>query len=186
VLRLLRRYLEGLAILLTVGLAILLTVALLLPLYTSISPALEPSTFTETDLQTQPQTQAPQSNAYKFVTLALPVKLLRNLVGVSITSIVASPCHDDTIVIFPYVLPKRFMRSFVPSLNAMALLPDFGDGVLTEDDVLILGVPIPIGRATSARCGWAVHAVKSGLRERYLVTLGQGMQVATENGLEAL
>jgi hypothetical protein len=114
------------------------------------------------------------------------VKLLRNLVGVSIESIVASPCHDDTIVIVPYVLPKRFMRSFMPSLNATVLLPDFGDGVLTEDDVLILEVPIPIGRATSARCGWAVHAVKSGLRERYLVTLGQGMQVATEKGLEAL
>jgi hypothetical protein len=218
----LRRYLEGLAILLTVAF-ILLTVALLLPLYTSISPALEPSTFTGTDLQTytsislplepstftgtdlqtQPQTRAPQSNVYKFVTLALPVKLFRNLVGVSITSIVASPCHDDTIGIFPYVLPKRFMRSFMPSLNATVLLPDFGDGVLTEDDVLILGVPIPIGvlteddvlilgvpipigRATSTRCGWAVHAVKSGLRERYLVTLGQGMQVATEKGLEAL
>ena len=168
------------------GLAILLTVALLLLLYTSISPALEPSTFTGTNLQTQPRTQAPQSNAYEFVTLALPVKLLRNLVGVSITSIVASPCHDDTIGIVPYVLPKRFMRSFTPSLNATVLLPDFGDGVLTEDDVLILEVPIPIGRATSARCGWAVHAVKSGLRERYLVTLGQGMQVATEKGLEAL
>jgi hypothetical protein len=171
------------------GLAILLIAALLLPLYTSISLALEPSTSIESNLpasQTQPRTQAPQSNAYKFVTLALPVKLLRNLVGVSIKSIVASPCYDDTLVIVPYVLPKRFMRSFMPSLNATVLLPDFGDGVLTEDDVLILEVPIPIGRATSARCGWAVHVAKSGLRERYLVTLGQGMQVATEKGLEAL
>jgi hypothetical protein len=174
----LRRYLEGLAI--------LLTIALLLPLYAHISLALEPSTFTGTDLQTQPRTQAPQSSAYKFVTLALPVKLLRNLVGASIKSIVASPCYDDAIVIVPYVLPKRFMRSFMSSLNATVLLPDFGDGVLTEDDVLILEVPIPIGRAVSARCGWAVHAAKSGLRERYLITLGQGMQVATEKGLEAL
>jgi hypothetical protein len=171
------------------GLAILLIAALLLPLYTSISLALEPSTSIESNLpasQTQPRTQAPQSNAYKFVTLALPVKLLRNLVGVSIKSIVASPCYDDTLVIVPYVLPKRFMRSFMPSLNATVLLPDLGDGVLTEDDVLILEVPIPIGRATSARCGWAVHVAKSGLRERYLVTLRQGMQVTTEKGLEAL
>jgi len=168
------------------GLAILLTVALLLPLYTSISPALEPSTFTGTNLQTQPRTQAPQSNAYKFVTLALPVKLLRNLVGVSIKSIVASPCHDDTIIIVPYVLPKRFMRSFTPSLNATVLLPDFGDGVLTEDDVLILEVPVPMGGVTSTKCGWAVHAAKSGLRERYLITLGRGIQVATEKGLETL
>jgi hypothetical protein len=171
------------------GLAILLIVALLLPLYAHISLALEPSTSTGTNLstpRTQPRTETPQSSAYKFVTLALPVKLLRNLVGVSIKSIVASPCYDDTIVIVPYVLPKRFMRSFMPSLNATVLRPDFGDGVLTEDDVLILEVPIPIGRAVSARCGWAVHAVKSGLRERYMVALGQGMQVATEKGLEVL
>jgi len=167
------------------GLAVLIIVALLLPLYTSISLALEPSAPTGTGLPT-PQTQTPQSNAYRFATLALPVKILKDLVGVSIRSVTASPCYDDSIVIVPYVLPKRFMRSFMSSLNATVLLPDFGDGVLTEDDVLLLAVPIPMSRVVSTKCGWAVHAAKSGLRERYLITLRQGMQVATEKGLEAL
>jgi len=122
----------------------------------------------------------------EFVSVALPVGLFRDLIGVPVRSVVAAPCYDDTLLVLPKVIPRGFVRSFVPSINATVLAPDFGDGILREDDVLVVTVPIPRGGALASSCKWSVYAAKSGLRERYVVRLARGAEVVSEGSLERL
>jgi len=127
-----------------------------------------------------------QEGVVEFVSIALPVGLFRELIGVPVRSVIATPCYDDTLLILPKVVPRGFVRTFMPLANATVLMPDFGNGVLEEGDVLVLPVPILRGGALAGECRWSVYAAKSGLRERYVVRLAQGAAVFSERGLEGL
>jgi hypothetical protein len=125
--------------------------------------------------------------------IALPVRIFRELQGRPITSIIASPCYSDELVVLPKIIPRRFSLTWLPTLNTSIPLPDI-DYRLTEEDVLLINIPIqetpiptPQPPLSSTECPWSRFAAKAGIRERYVVTLNRGTSVlSASRGLTSL
>jgi hypothetical protein len=125
--------------------------------------------------------------------IALPVRILRELQGRPITSIIASPCYSDELVVLPKIIPRRFSLTWLPTLNTSIPLPDI-DYRLTEEDVLLINIPTqetpiptPQPPSRSTECPWSRFAAKAGIRERYVVTLNRGTNVlSASRGLTSL
>lgn len=125
--------------------------------------------------------------------IALPVRILRELQGRPITSIIASPCYSDELVVLPKIIPRRFSLTWLPTLNTSIPLPDI-DYRLTEEDVLLINIPTqetpiptPQPPSRSTECPWSRFAAKAGIRERYVVTLNRGTSVlSASRGLTSL
>jgi len=128
------------------------------------------------------------SGSRDVVHIILPVSVLKDLHGVRFDSLIASSCDDNNTLIIPKLVPRKFFRTFLSPINATILMPDVDDGILNENDLLILTVPIP--RSDSGKdfssCPWNVYAVKHGLRDRYVIKLSQGAKIFTETGLKIL
>jgi hypothetical protein len=124
------------------------------------------------------------SGSTEFVVVALPLNALGldKLFGLAVSSVAASPCSDEHVVIFPKLLPKEFSLSWVPTLNTYVATPS-GSGVLEPGDILLLVVP---KQGISGSCSWSVFANVSGLLERYVVVLRPGAKVFSGRGVEVL
>ncbi|MEZ0290100.1 MAG: hypothetical protein ABWJ42_03295 [Sulfolobales archaeon] len=120
---------------------------------------------------------------YRFIDILIPVSSAKNLVGMRIDRVVAFSCYDDTIMISVKMIPRGFTRTLLVSTNTTVLIPDAGDGVLNESDILILTTPIPRepSNVSVDSCDWSRLAAKRGLRERVIVTLTQRSRVIAEN-----
>jgi hypothetical protein len=128
------------------------------------------------------------SSSRDVVHIILPVSVLKDLHGIRFDSLIASSCDDNNTLIIPKLVPRKFFRTFLSPINATILMPDVDDGILNENDLLILTVPIP--RSDSGKdfssCPWNVYAVKHGLRDRYVIKLSQGAKIFTETGVKIL
>ncbi|MCC6061437.1 MAG: hypothetical protein LM581_00520 [Desulfurococcales archaeon] len=128
------------------------------------------------------------SSSRDVVHIILPVSVLKDLHGIRFDSLIASSCDDNNTLIIPKLVPRKFFRTFLSPINATILMPDVDDGILNENDLLILTVPIP--RSGSGKdfssCPWNVYAVKHGLRDRYVIKLSQGAKIFTETGVKIL
>jgi hypothetical protein len=115
--------------------------------------------------------------------IALPARIFRELQGRPITSIIASPCYSDELVVLPKIIPRRFLLTWLPTLNTSIPFPDI-DYRLTEEDVLLINIPTqktpiqtPQSPSRSTECPWSRFAAKAGIRARYVVTLNRGTSV---------
>jgi hypothetical protein len=124
------------------------------------------------------------SGSTGFVVVALPLNALGldKLFGLAVSSVIASPCSDEHVVIFPKLLPKEFSLSWVPTLNTYVATPS-GSVVLEPGDILLLVVP---KQGNSGSCSWSVFANASGLLDRYVVVLKPGAKVFSSRGVEVL
>jgi hypothetical protein len=124
----------------------------------------------------------------RIIYVFLPIDRLVNLVGFKVDSLLVAPCYDNNSISVPKMIPRKISATHMPSLNSTLLVPDLGDGVLNRDDILVISLPLPnkslVNLASS--CSWNIFAVKSGLRDRYLVTTSPDMIIFDGERLERL
>jgi hypothetical protein len=128
------------------------------------------------------------TNVGEVAPIVLPVKIFKNLQGVRIDRLLVSSCLDTSIISLPKLVPRSFSRTLLASANATVIIPDVGDGILTEDDFIIISIPISsvVGSINTSTLFWNVLAAKYGLRERYIAIIPQGVRVLTDKGIQSL
>jgi len=143
-----------------------------------------------TDIGNQVNTEtSAEEFKLRVIYVVLPLKnftKLHNLVKAN--AILVAPCYVEEVFDLPRVIPRKFKPSLYPSLRAVLLEPDIGDGYLGEEDYIIINLPIPEkpSHNITSRCEWHELAYRMGFLYRYLVTLKPGLKIFTDRGIEVL
>jgi hypothetical protein len=144
-----------------------------------------------TDIGNQVNTEtSAEEFKLRVIYVVLPLKnftKLHNLVKAN--AILVAPCYVEEVFDLPRVIPRKFKPSLYPSLRAVLLEPDIGDGYLGEEDYIIINLPIPekpSHNITTSRCEWHEYTYRMGFLYRYLVTLKPGLKIFTDRGIEVL